>query len=1046
MAEQAAMEDDDGDFMELDDAFYLNTCSFPGRQEPRYSPSALLTTSAHFSRMTASSGGAAERMEGEPVESDTAFLEPQRMSLAEDLFSEDAQVYSVNDIFESLQSTLPSAPLPVQNTTPDLEGRIVAGDDFNVVHPRPSIMQQPSAFGLVKKRKAIEAGDVMDGRVFRRKYLVTERSEGADPRVSPISAVPNSNNGEIDAISTPRGNGFDENEINPEGLMGLKTKISLKNAVEFESHLFCSSVAHAPPCSSSEVEHEQQTNSKDVGDPYAFGENYEYLYKPGDEVLLKTMGWFPVEEHPNGDTDPSLSVRWIIDEPPSASDLPHLESLLEISPSKFWSPASESRRRPAVRLGYLCCPESSESSHSIRYFLNTSPASSPEVTATMLHHAPGDRISSRKPSNQHSPAFPEVWGMAQNILTPARMGSEPMEASPRLPSLGSDRKLAVHVQAGVLGSSCARSEDNLRRQTSGERSIATLVHQDFSHRQETGYLTASEDAVRRLQRHGKNLVTDFLRVGSAQEEIEVRPKKNNIQHTDASLALRDQSENTTPSSARMRRNRSTGLSASEAENSVLSSKLQNLHGADGVCLVKRESSSLRPLSQPRNLAKGTRDNALHERVASQLLCTEPVSENLRNEHVVNTPCPEVVPYSIAWSGTDGLRVSRKRSSRMRKPKFMGVEVLGNGEVKQAMRTSPSKEFTCSRRKSLTPKRSTFEEPPTFPSNVNLRHLESAPTSDCGTNLRGIPMQDGTSPGKTPTLTRIIKPLRLYKTSTSRGVAYVRIKPILRSTVGRGQPMKLREVKPLQVVKNSAVKDHDDTCEAVLTRAKDPGVLSGEATQIHEAKDEIIPELSGGCEVSKTPARSSKYRGVTRHRHTGRYEAHLWDNTRLKLGIAKRGTQGAYPDEDQAAKAHDLAALKYWGPGTCTNFPPSVYEEELRAMKNLTKEEYVVILRRRSPGFTRGVSKYRGVTRHHQEGRWEARIGRHSGAKYHYLGTYDTQEEAAAAYDRAAVRNRGMKAITNFDISNYIKKDPQGAQAVTLSHIKYSKYSTRANRC
>ena len=88
MAEQAAMEDDDGDFMELDDAFYLNTCSFPGRQEPRYSPSALLTTSAHFSRMTASSGGAAERMEGEPVESDTAFLEPQRMSLAEDLFSE----------------------------------------------------------------------------------------------------------------------------------------------------------------------------------------------------------------------------------------------------------------------------------------------------------------------------------------------------------------------------------------------------------------------------------------------------------------------------------------------------------------------------------------------------------------------------------------------------------------------------------------------------------------------------------------------------------------------------------------------------------------------------------------------------------------------------------------------------------------------------------------------------------------------------------------------------------------------------------------------
>jgi len=30
--------------------------------------------------------------------------------------------------------------------------------------------------------------------------------------------------------------------------------------------------------------------------------------------------------------------------------------------------------------------------------------------------------------------------------------------------------------------------------------------------------------------------------------------------------------------------------------------------------------------------------------------------------------------------------------------------------------------------------------------------------------------------------------------------------------------------------------------------------------------------------------------------------------------------GAYDDEDAAARAHDLAALKYWGPGTVLNFP------------------------------------------------------------------------------------------------------------------------------
>ncbi|XP_074582382.1 AP2-like ethylene-responsive transcription factor CRL5 [Curcuma longa] len=197
---------------------------------------------------------------------------------------------------------------------------------------------------------------------------------------------------------------------------------------------------------------------------------------------------------------------------------------------------------------------------------------------------------------------------------------------------------------------------------------------------------------------------------------------------------------------------------------------------------------------------------------------------------------------------------------------------------------------------------------------------------------------------------------------------------------------------------------------ILDPTKKRGSKGGQKHPVHHRKS-----------IDTFGQRTSQYRGVTRHRWTGRYEAHLWDNSCKKEGQTRKGRQvylGGYDMEEKAARAYDLAALKYWGTNTHINFPLEVYHEEIEEMKNMSRQEYVAHLRRKSSGFSRGASIYRGVTRHHQHGRWQARIGRVSGNKDLYLGTFSSQEEAAEAYDIAAIKFRSLNAVTNFDISRY----------------------------
>lgn len=145
------------------------------------------------------------------------------------------------------------------------------------------------------------------------------------------------------------------------------------------------------------------------------------------------------------------------------------------------------------------------------------------------------------------------------------------------------------------------------------------------------------------------------------------------------------------------------------------------------------------------------------------------------------------------------------------------------------------------------------------------------------------------------------------------------------------------------------------------------------------------QAQNNCNQRSAPKRQNK---------TSKFKGVCW-NPRRQKWVAKLGNNivAAFDSELEAAKAYDAAARFHYGEFAAPNFEGSeaLSIQQIReAVKLKFKSEF--------------TSRFLGVSWQKQRRKWIA-VAHHQG-KQHYLGLFDSELEAAIAYD-AKIRELGL---------------------------------------